>query len=288
MLRPDFINNFMSIITLTTDYGLRDHFVGALKGKLLSEFPEAKIVDISHNIDHFNTAEASYVIEAAYSSFPKGSVHLIGVDIELDRNTRHVAMQWNGHFFICADNGTLGFLTQKIKAEKIVSINIHDRLPEDATDLDVFVKVACHLAKGGNLNVIGREIDSVRELNELKPLVANDNSSIKGYVVYVDHFGNVVTNITKKMFSDVVKGRNYEIVFRSAQHTIRSIFAKYSDVVVSDTYPPKFYEGQRLALFNSAGNLEIALYRSNPATTGGASSLLGLGYRDAVTINFSQ
>lgn len=276
----------MSIITLTTDYGLRDHFVGAIKGKILSEFDKATIIDISHGIAPFNTAEASYIVEAAYPSFPKGTVHLIGVDIELSKDTRHIAMQWNGHFFICADNGILGFLTQKIVPEKIVVINIHDRLPEDATDLDVFAKVACHLVKGGLLNVIGREIETVKELTELKPLVSDDNASIKGYVVYVDHFGNVVTNISKKMFVETGKGRPYEIVFRSATNSIRTILPKYSDVVASGNYPEKFYEGQKLALFNAAGNLEIALYRSNPATSGGASSLLGLGYRDAVTVNF--
>ena len=72
----------MSIITLTTDYGLKDHFVGAIKGKILSEFETATIVDISHDIDAFNTTEASYIISSAYSSFPKGTVHIIGVDIE--------------------------------------------------------------------------------------------------------------------------------------------------------------------------------------------------------------
>lgn len=277
----------MSIITLTTDYGLRDHFVGALKGKLLSEYREATIIDISHGIDPFNTAEASYIVEAAYSSFPKGSVHLIGVDIELSREVRHIAMLWNGHYFLCADNGILGFLTQKIVPEKLVAINIHDRLPDDATDLDVFSKVACHLVKGGSLNVIGREIESIKELTELKPLVSADNKSIKGYVVYVDHFGNVVTNISKKMFVDTGKGRPYEIVLRSVTNTIKTILPKYSDVVASDNFPEKFYEGQKLAIFNAAGNLEIALYRSNPATSGGASSLLGLGYRDAITINFT-
>ncbi|RZJ66138.1 MAG: hypothetical protein EOO50_10755 [Flavobacterium sp.] len=277
----------MSIITLTTDYGLRDHFVGALKGKLLSEYDEATIIDISHGIDPFNAAEASYIVEAAYSSFPKGSVHIIGVDIELSREVRHIAMQWNGHFFICADNGILGFLTQKIVPEKLVAINIHDRLPDDATDLDVFVKVACHLAKGGLLNVVGRDIESIKELTELKPIISTDNKSIKGYVVYVDHFGNVVTNISKKMFAEVGKNRPYEIVLRSVTNTIKTILPKYSDVVASDNFPEKFYEGQKLAIFNAAGNLEIALYRSNPATSGGASSLLGLGYRDAVTVNFS-
>jgi hypothetical protein len=79
----------MSIITLTTDYGLKDHFVGALKGKLLSEFREATIIDISHNIDAFNVAEAAYIIGAAYNSFPKGTVHLIGVDIELNTENQH-------------------------------------------------------------------------------------------------------------------------------------------------------------------------------------------------------
>ena len=75
----------MSIITLTTDYGLKDHFVGALKGKILSEYPKAQIIDISHDIDPFNTVEASYIIGAAYASFPKGTVHLIGVDMELNK-----------------------------------------------------------------------------------------------------------------------------------------------------------------------------------------------------------
>ncbi|RZJ70765.1 SAM-dependent chlorinase/fluorinase [Flavobacterium sp.] len=276
----------MSIITLTTDYGLRDHFAGALKGKVLTEYPEAQIVDISHEIDPFNTAEASYIVEAAYSSFPKGSVHLIGVDAEINRHQRHLAMLWDGHYFVCADNGTLGFLTQKFAAEKIVAINIHDRLPDDSSDLDALVKVACHLAKGGNLNVVGRDTEEIRELNQKKPVIASDFSNIKGNVVYVDHFGNVVTNITRKMFSETAKNRNYEIVFRLGQNAIRTIFAKYSDVITSDNFSPSFYEGQKLAVFNAAGNLEIAVYRSNPKTTGDASSLLGLKYWDDVIINF--
>ena len=139
----------MSIITLTSDYGLKDHFVGALKGKILSEYSEALIIDISHEIDPFNTLEASYIIGASYASFPKGTVHLIGVDMESNKENQHIVMQWNDHYFIAADNGILSMLSQKIVPQKVVAINIHDRLPSEATDLDVFVKVACHLAKGG-------------------------------------------------------------------------------------------------------------------------------------------
>ena len=280
----------MSIITLTTDYGLKDHFVGGLKGKILSEFIDAKIIDISHDIDPFNTAEASYVIGAGYSSFPKGTVHLIGVDLERNKENQHIAIEWEDHFFICADNGILSMLTQKILPQKMVTINIHDRFPTDATDLDVFVKVACHLAKGGLLNVIGKEIKSIKEITELQPVVATDGNSIKGYVIYIDHFGNVVTNISKKIFMETAKGRPYEIEMnkglRKDRANIKNIWPKYSDIAISDKYPVKYFEGQKLAIFNEAGYLEIAIFRSNPNTVGSASSLLGLNYRDAVIIVF--
>ena len=281
----------MSIITLTTDYGLKDHFVGALKGKILSENSEAKIVDISHNIDPFNTVEASYIIGAAYMSFPKGTVHLIGVDAELNKENQHIAMQWNDHFFICADNGILSMLSQKVVPQKIVSINIHDRLPEDATDLDVFVTVASHLSKGGSLSVIGKEITAIKQVTELQPVVAADKNSIKGYVIYIDNFGNVVTNITKKLFVEVAKGRPYEIPLLQKRNQkksspIKNIWAKYSDIANAGKYPIKNYEGDKLALFNEAGFLEIAIFRSNPLSVGSASSLMGLYYRDSITIEF--
>lgn len=274
----------MSIITLTTDYGLKDHFVGALKGKILSEFIDAKIIDISHDIDNFNITEASYILNSSYTSFPKGSVHLIGVDIELNKENQHIAMQLNDHYFICADNGILSILIQKIKPQKIVSINIHDRFVADSTDLDVFVKVACHLAKGGLLNVIGREINEIKSITELQPTF--DANSIKGNVIYIDRFGNAVTNITKKMFLDVAKNRLYEIVFKNK--TIKTILARYSDVAPTDKYPIKYYEGEKIALFNEAGFLEICIFRSNPETVGSASTLLGLSYRDVVSINFTN
>ena len=274
----------MSIITLTTDYGLKDHFVGALKGKILSENPEISIVDISHDIDPFNTVEASYIISAAYASFPKGTVHLIGVDIELNKENKHIVMQWNDHYFIAADNGILSMLSQKIVPQKMVSINIHDRLHEEATDLDVFVKVACHIANGGLLNVIGKEIKTIKEVTDLNAKVLNDGEILKGYVVYIDHFGNVVTNISKKQFLEVAKGRSYEIVLKTKN--IKTILPNYSAIATSDKYDIKNYEGEKLALFNSAGFLEIAVFRSNPSKVGSANSLLGLNYRDAITIKF--
>ena len=274
----------MSIITLTTDYGLKDHFVGALKGKILSEYPEATIIDISHDIDPFNTVEASYIIGASYASFPKGTVHLIGVDLEFNKENQHIVMQWNDHYFIAADNGILSMLSQKIVPQKIVAINIHDRLPNDATDLDVFVKVACHIAKGGLLNIIGKELKNIKQVVDLQAVIANDGNSLKGYVIYIDHFGNVVTNISKKQFLEVAKGRPYEIVMRTKN--IKTILPNYSAIASSDKYEIKNYEGEKLAIFNEAGFLEIAIFRSNPSKVGSANSLLGLNYRDVINIKF--
>ena len=274
----------MSIITLTTDYGLKDHFVGALKGKILSEYPEATIIDISHDIDPFNTVEASYIIGASYASFPKGTVHLIGVDLEFNKENQHIVMQWNDHYFIAADNGILSMLSQKIVPQKIVAINIHDRLPNDATDLDVFVKVACHIAKGGLLNIIGKELKNIKQVVDLQAVIANDGNSLKGYVIYIDHFGNVVTNISKKQFLEVAKGRSYEIVMRTKN--IKTILPNYSAIASSEKYEIKNYEGEKLAIFNEAGFLEIAIFRSNPSKVGSANSLLGLNYRDIINIKF--
>ena len=274
----------MSIITLTTDYGLKDHFVGALKGKILSEYPEATIIDISHDIDPFNTVEASYIIGASYASFPKGTVHLIGVDLEFNKENQHIVMQWNDHYFIAADNGILSMLSQKIVPQKIVAINIHDRLPNDATDLDVFVKVACHIAKGGLLNIIGKELKNIKQVVDLQAVAANDGNSLKGYVIYIDHFGNVVTNISKKQFLEVAKGRPYEIVMRTKN--IKTILPNYSAIASSEKYEIKNYEGEKLAIFNEAGFLEIAIFRSNPSKVGSANSLLGLNYRDVINIKF--
>lgn len=274
----------MSIITLTTDFGHKDYFVGALKGKILSEHKEAVIVDISHEIDLFNTLEASYCIEAAYHNFPKGTIHIIGVDSERVGDTQHIAMQWDDHYFICADNGILNALIQKKIPQKIVAITIHDRLNIDASDIDVFVAVACHIARGGLLNVIGKEIQSLKPVNVLTSSISDNLNEIKGQIVYIDSFGNCVTNISYKQFNETIRGRKFEIVIKNKKFS--RLHKNYSDFPVSDVKQLKDLEGDFLALFNENGYLEIAIYKSNPKTVGSAATLLGLHFRDTVSIKF--
>ncbi|SEQ04254.1 SAM hydrolase/SAM-dependent halogenase family protein [Flavobacterium urocaniciphilum] len=276
----------MSIITLITDYGLKDHYAGILKGKIFSYLPEINVIDISHTIDKFNVLEASYLLSASYSHFPKGTVHIVGVDASQNADTFHIAMLYDGHYFIGADNGIFGSLINKINPEKIVQINIHDLLINGSGDLDVFAMVATHLAKNGELNVIGTPISSIKKMNVLAPIVDQNSKSIRGNVVYIDDFGNCVTNISKSFIEETANGRNYEIRF--SVHSIRNVKNHYSDFKNNTTSALKSMEGNEIAIFNQAGFLEIAIYRSNPARTGSANTLLGLKMQDVVMVEFVE
>lgn len=274
----------MSFITLTTDFGTKDHFVGAVKGAIYSELANARIVDITHKISPFNITETAYILKNSYKSFPKGTIHIVGVDSELSADNKHIAISLDGHFFVCPDNGLISMIASEIQPTKIVEINIHDRIESSFPVLDVFVKVACFIARGGNLTVIGREISEYKKLIEIQPKVNQTQTQIIGGVLYIDNYGNVITNISKKMFNDVGKGRTYKV--NASRYSFTKIFKKYNEITGNNSKDVRQFDGNKLALFNSAGFLEIAVYKSNLNTVGGASTLLGLEYRDPIIIDF--
>lgn len=274
----------MAIITLTTDFGEKDHFVGAVKGAIFSELPDANIVDITHSIAPFHITEASYIIKNAYKSFPEGTIHIIGIDSELTPENRHIALKLDGHYFICANNGILSLIASEFVPEKMVEINIHDKVETNFPVLDVFVKVAGHLARGGTLEVIGKPVPEIKQLKDLEPHYNNDTRQIKGNVLYIDNYGNVVTNITRKLFDKVGKGRKFTIRARTASFT--EIFNTYSDAINFEMENVSREDGKKLAIFNSGGYIELAIYKSNPSTVGSASTLFGLEWRDVVTVTF--
>lgn len=276
----------MSIITLTTDYGLKDHFAGILKGKIFSILPTTNIVDITHTIDKFNLLEASYLLSVSYAHFPKGTVHIVCVDASRNADTEHIVMLYDGHYFIGADNGIFGNLTNKLNAEKIVRISIHDRLINGSSDLDVFAMVATHLAKGGEMNVIGTPISEIKKMNVLVPIVEQSEKIIRGHVVYIDDFGNCVTNISKSLIDEIAKGREYIIRFSS--HSIKKVKNNYSDFKNNTTADLNAMAGNEIAIFNQDHFLEIAIYRSNPKRSGSAQTLLGLKIQDVVLVEFTN
>lgn len=276
----------MPIITLTTDFGTKDHFVGALKGAIYKDLQEAKIVDISHQITPFSITETAYILKNSYQNFPKGTIHIIGVDAEISIENRPLAIQLDGQFFICGDNGIISMITNEIIPEKLVEITIQNTETNIPAILDIFVKVACHIARGGMLEVIGKKIEKVKELYEIQPQINSEKNQIVGSVIYIDNFGNVISNISQSHFNNVGKGRDFEIIARNYKFT--KIYKKYTDIV-DFTVPEekRQNDGKRMALFNSANFLEISMYRSNLKTVGGASSLLGLNYRDNITVRFN-
>ena len=149
----------MAIITLTTDLGYKDSYLSSVKGSIYNQLQDAKIVDISNEINPFDIHEAAYILRNCYKDFPKGSVHIISVDDELSATNEHIAVLADGHYFIGADNGLISLVLNETKAEKIVRLNIS--LTEDCMTFAakyIFVPAACHLARGGTLEIIGVEI----------------------------------------------------------------------------------------------------------------------------------
>lgn len=275
----------MAIITLTTDFGHKDHFVAAIKGSILKEVPDATIVDISHAISPLDTRECAYILKNSYSYFPKGTIHVIGMDSEESVENEHIVVQVDGHYFIGANNGILSLITKELNPEHIAQINIPNVQTNSFPVLEVFVKVACHIARGGKLGVVSRPFDGLKEIKELEPRITNEGKTIIGNVIYIDNYGNVVTNITKTLFEAYRNGRPFEIIAR--RQKIKSIHKSYNSIVNYEL-PESQRNGPSdlLAIFNSAGYIEIAIYKSDLKSVGGASTLLGLTNDAMITINF--
>ena len=275
----------MSIITLTTDFGNKDFFVASVKGAILSGVKNALIIDISHEIQPYNHSEAAYVLKNAYKTFPKGTIHIIGVESELTPENRHIAMLFEGHYFIGSDNGIFSMIKDDLKAEKIVEINIHKNESPSFYVLDAFVKVASHLSRMGKLEVIGKTIKTIKQITNINPVVNNKENQILGSVIYIDNYGNVVTNINRKFFNEIGKSRDYKIFARTVK--FENIYDSYTDAIdFSSPKEKREEDGKKIAIFNSANHLELGIYKSNPKTYGSAASLFGLDYRDPITVKF--
>lgn len=274
----------MSIITLTTDFGTKDYFVGAVKGEIYKNLPNAQIIDISHKISPFSINETAYIIKNAYHHFPKGSIHIIAVDAEYSVENKHITLFLDGHYFICADNGIVSLITANFNPEKVIEINIPNN-DNSNYFLANFVNTACHLARGGNLDLIGKNYSKIKTIQEIKPLIQTEQNKIIGNILYIDNFGNAISNIDRKTFDSFGKGRSYEV--KTRHYTFTHIHKMYNEIINFELKPEdRKDDGKKMLLFNSDGYLEIAVYRSNLDSVGGASSLLGLKYRDTLTIRF--
>lgn len=274
----------MAIITLTTDFGTKDHSVAAVKGRILSELPDVQIVDISHEVPPFNIAECAYILKNAYQDFPEGSIHIFGVDSEPSPENEPIVVLLNGHFFIGANNGIISLITEGIKPTKYFKIELPKMDIGPFPVRDIFSVVACHLARGGKLEVVSKPITKLREAKDFEPRIENDGDTIVGNIIYVDNYGNVVTNISKSVFEAYRKGRSFELIAR--REKLKSVYSRYNEFIDFESSNQRKRDGDFLALFNSSGFLELAIYKSNSKGAGSAETLVGLNHREMITVNF--
>jgi len=270
--------NQKMLITLTTDFGLKDAYVGILKGLLYSTTPNVNLVDLSHQITPFNIQEAFYVIQSAYSFFPEKTIHLILVDSEVSQYKKPIIMILNNHYFISSENGILSLLANEKQPEIIIEAYF---APNEETTL-LFVRIASEIVNGKPILELGKPIEHLKQQNPIKPIISNDNQRITGNIIYIDQYGNAVSNISKKIFQLIGNGRRFEILFRNYRAT--KIYEKYIDYQTEKNWN----SGKHLLLFNSSDLLEIALYRGSPSSGGTATTLLGLEHQSSVIVQFFE
>jgi len=259
----------MAIITLTTDLGDKDIYQAALKGSILKLLPSVNIVDITNSVAAYNIQQAAFILKNSFYYFPDDTVHLIGIDTVYNEETRYLAIKYKNHYFVGADNGIFSLMFDT-EPEEIFELNIMQDLKFLHFPLaDIFVKAACHLANNGKLSEIGLRVEEIEKKMNLQPVV--EKNLIKGAVIYIDSFQNVITNITKDFFTSVQQGRRFLLSFKRNE-TINHISWHYNEVP----------EGEKLCLFGISDHLEIAINKGN------ASGLLGLSLGDTVVIDFQD
>lgn len=260
----------MQIITLTTDLGIKDSYIASVKGAIYSQLQDIVLIDITNNINPFNIQQAAFVLRNCYKDFPDGTIHIISVDDELSIENEHLLIKSNDHYFIGSDNGLFPLLLNENKPDKIIKLNITQNT--NCTTFaakNIFVPAACHLARGGTMEILGSEIpDFITYKMELQSVF--NNQVLKGAIIYIDNYGNAISNITKDDFIKHNKNDNFMILFGRENEYINKISSKYKDVPVSE----------KLAIFGENNLLQIAINQ------GEANKLLGLKIHEIIRIEF--
>ncbi|MBO9594488.1 MAG: SAM-dependent chlorinase/fluorinase [Niabella sp.] len=262
----------MNFVTLTSDIGYQDYLVGAIKAQLLQVDADLQLVDISHNITPFNFPQASYVCRGAFKNFPEFTFHLILVNLFGTRPENLLVAFHKNQYIICADNGLLSMILEE-KPDIIIGIPLsRSAIKNTLYVTEVMAKTVERLVNGEPIQKIGVPDFNFREKNPLQPLV--DSNYIEGQIIFIDNFENVIVNITREQFEEQRNGRGFKIVFKRDE-VIDRISESYADV----------REGDKLALFNSAGYLEIAINKGNAA---GLFGLKGFSDKASQSSNIMQ
>ena len=238
-----------NIITYTTDFGSSDPYAGIMKGIVLSINPKACQIDITHNIPSHDIVHASFILASAYSHFPKGTIHAAIVDPGVGGGRKNIAVLTDKYFFVGPDNGVFSNVLSNETVREIREISnlpfIMETVSSTFHGRDVFAPCAGFISAGKKFSDVGPLLDSVKYIDY--PEVKEDKMTLTGEIVFVDSFGNMITNISQQMLNSFTGEKSFEIYFAAAR------FSKIS------THYSEIPHGKPLVLFGSTGCLEISM-----------------------------
>ncbi len=249
-----------SIITLTTDFGLSDHFVGTMKGVILGIHPAAQLIDISHGVQPYDIADGAFTIAQAYRYFPKKTIHVVVVDPGVGSTRRPLLAEMAGQYFIAPDNGVLSMIFAREKPKvRHITAEKHFLHPVSRTfhGRDVFSPVAAHLAAGVTPAQFGKRIDVYLRASFDKPAQTGQHTWT-GTILKADHFGNLATNFHVDQFPAI---RTHAFSLQAGRRAITRLALTFSECA----------PGELFVIVGSSGYLEVA------ASEGSAAKLLGCG-----------
>jgi S-adenosylmethionine hydrolase len=291
------MSDYKQIVTLTTDwidksyyakmledkdlpdiYLIGDHYVAQLKGSLRQLSSNIEIFDICNTIQAFSLLQTGYILRTTYPFFPKGTIHLIGVNSEPSTTNKILLVKHDGHYFAGADNGLYNIVFENFEPEftyelvpEMLYQFVPDLVPKFFFDPDlelsgpkkfsgfsaikIFTTVVNHIINGQDISLLGKPVTINREMKP--PIATYTKNSISGNVIFIDHFGNIITNINRELFDSVGQGRPFSIFVRGSR--------RYALSVISSDYSAIGDNQEYLAIFNSSGVLEIAKLKQNLA-----------------------
>ncbi len=261
----------MPIITLLTDYGIKDSYVAEVKGAILKILPDATIIDISHDVGNYSIEEGAFHIARSVPYFPEGTVHVGVVDPTVGSERLGIIIQARGAFFVGPDNGLLAPAAERLGVERVFEITNRRLLPEKVSDVfdgrDTFGPTGALLAKGVPPEEIGTEVEGCVRMPAYKPEI--EGSAIEATVIHVDGFGNLVTNVTYEVLERIgtVDGSTFKVEVTGNEYTLP--YARRFSAVP---------EGELLLLVAGGGYLEFAVNQGN------AEERLGIGRGDSVRL----
>ncbi len=256
-----------NIITLTSDYGLKDFYVGAMKAAMLEIAPNANLVDISHAIPPQDIMTGAWVVRNAAFLYPKNTVHLVVIDPTVGSDRNPIIVKINHQYFVGPDNGLFSLLIDEPVTEAIKITNPkYWRKDRSKTfdGRDLFGPVAAHLHQGVPMGEFGEPLEEIMEYHWAKPI--SDKSGIQGWVLHIDSFGNLITNISKELIDKTIPNKNVKIYVGTA--ILKRIVSTYSDE----------QDGNPVAYIGSSGMLEVAINKGN------AAELLGISQGAQISI----